>query len=328
MLNDTIVVQSAVSAFNNAALVAPAFLWWAILAMPLFVGAYLCADLVRARIGWNSDNAQRRMALWSMGLTFGWVVLFGGNYDVLRDSLSALPFMNAVIVFLTSLFVASHTRNVALPKRNVKNVLLALAIILVVALSDLHAWWGPLLQVGAMLLGGLLGRVAKADMRPIAGAVLITMTVVTAMLMQPEFFRFGQLGNLTIIHLIAVLALGGVGMALLALNNVNPRGKIKRSVFIKLKWMMRFIVALGVALFVLTEAVPIFLGTMATMFVMFAMSVWHAERVASGLVPWMFAILLGIFGVLTVMPVITVMAILYASGLERVDLWAKSKFLL
>ena len=129
-------------------------------------------------------------------------------------------------------------------------------------------------------------------------------------------------------HLIAVLALGGVGMALLALNNVNPRGKIKRSVFIKLKWMMRFIVALGVALFVLTEAVPIFLGTMATMFVMFAMSVWHAERVASGLVPWMFAILLGIFGVLTVMPVITVMAILYASGLERVDLWAKSKFLL
>ena len=41
MLNDITVVQSAVSAFNNAALLAPAFLWSALLATPLFVIVYL-----------------------------------------------------------------------------------------------------------------------------------------------------------------------------------------------------------------------------------------------------------------------------------------------
>src|SRR5574344_1113072 len=34
MFDDAIIVQSAVSAFNNAALYAPAFLWWAVLSIP------------------------------------------------------------------------------------------------------------------------------------------------------------------------------------------------------------------------------------------------------------------------------------------------------
>ena len=48
MLNDIIIVESAVSAFNNAALWMPAFLWWSLLALPLFVVIFLCADINQA----------------------------------------------------------------------------------------------------------------------------------------------------------------------------------------------------------------------------------------------------------------------------------------
>ena len=42
MFNDITIVQSAISAFNNYALVGPAFLWLAVLSIPLMVMAYFC----------------------------------------------------------------------------------------------------------------------------------------------------------------------------------------------------------------------------------------------------------------------------------------------
>ena len=113
MLNDIIIVESAISAFNNAALWMPAFLWWSILALPLFVVVYWCRDAIMTRIGWTRNNILECVSMWTAGLTLVWIVLFGGNYGILRDNLSVLPMMTAVIVFLTSLFVSSHlqTRN-------------------------------------------------------------------------------------------------------------------------------------------------------------------------------------------------------------------------
>ena len=135
------------------------------------------------------------------------------------------------------------------------------------ALSDTHIWWGPLLQVGAFLLGGVLGCAAQGKMRPVAGVILIMQMVVVAMLMQPEFFRFGQLGNLTIVHLLTILALGIVSMAVVAIKNIPARGKISDNVYVKLKWLMRVGCALGGALFILTEAVPILLGTLGAVLI-------------------------------------------------------------
>ena len=48
MFESSMIVQSAISAFNNAALAAPAFLWWAILAVPVFM-AGIQKILCRAR---------------------------------------------------------------------------------------------------------------------------------------------------------------------------------------------------------------------------------------------------------------------------------------
>lgn len=330
MFNDAIVVQSAVSAFNNAALAAPAFLWWAILAAPLFALVYLCGAAVTNHLGWNRGNIMSRASMVSVVLIVAWVVLFGGNYGVLRDAATVTPFMTAAILFLGMLFIGSHTRGMKLPNARPWIKIAGAAVILAaVCLSDMHAWWGPLLQMAAFVGGLAIGRsAARHEMPAVAGTLMIIMMTTTAILMQPEFFRFGQLGSLTPLHLLFILLIGIAAAAAIALRNVNPRGRIHKSAFVKLKWMARFMAALGVALFFLTESVPIFLGTAAVFLCMFAMSVWHADKIPSALDEKMFALAIGLFGIVAVMPVMTAVAILYWMQLPRESTWRAAKFLL
>lgn len=328
MLDDFVIVKSAISAFNNAALWAPAFLWWSVLALPLFVVVYWGADAIMGRIGWNKNNIVRNCCAWVAGLTCAWAVLFGGNYGVLRDTLSVLPMMTATILFLTSLFVSSHLREYALQYSGRWRWFLLAAIIIAVGLSDTHVWWGPLLQIGAFGLGVTLGRFARGQMRPFSGLVLIMMMTVIAVLMQPEFFRFGQLGNLTAVHLLAVLILGCACMTTIAVQNINPRNRIRHGIYVKLKWLMRVVCALGIALFILTEAVPVFIGTMIAVFLSVAMSVWHTDSVNLTLGDKTFAISMMTFGAITVMPVITAIGVLYWVNTGALDFWTESKRLL
>ena len=130
-------------------------------------------------------------------------------------------------------------------------------------------------------------------------------------LMQPELWRFGQLGNLTPAHLVWVLCVGVLLAAAFALDTVNPRGRIHQSAYVKLKWLMRFVTVLVIILFLLTEAVPIFIGAVAMVFVLFAMSIWHAESVPAGLGNRAFALSVIAFGVLTGLVFVTAMGILW-----------------
>lgn len=329
MFDDIVIVQSAISAFNNAALLAPAFLWWAILSLPLMVLVWMCAPVIQNKLSLNLNNINARGGVILSALTFVWVVLFGGNYGVLRDSVSVLPFMVAVIVFLTSLFVSSHMRELPDIKLNAR-ARFAVCVLLLFALvmSDMHAWWGPFLQVGACGLGWIMGRMARGAMRPVAGMVLIMLVVTVAMLMQPEFFRFGQLGNLTFAHLIFVLLIGVCGMAVIALNNVSPREKIHRSAYVKLKWMFRVISLLMAALFMLTESVPLFLGMCGAFLLMFMLSIWHAKSVPSGLMERVLSVMIMLFGALTTMPVVTAIGVVYMTMLPRVNFLREIRALL
>lgn len=328
MLNDITVVQSAVSAFNNAALVMPAFLWWSVLMLPLFFMVRLYGNDFIARIGWNRDNLLSKVSVWTAFFIFCWIVLFGGNYAVLRDNLSVLPMMTAVIVFLTSLFVSSHMRARPLPHMGWKQWLVVIAVFVMVGLSDLHAWWGPVLQIGALLAGVLFGRFSGGSMRPMGGCVLVMMTTMLAILMQPEFFRFGQLGNLTIFHLLAVLVFGVSAVAAVVASNLTPRGKIHLSVFTKLKWLGRVMALLMMSLFVLTEAVPVYLVAMVVCAAVFAMSVVHSQKTTVDLGSKLFAISLIAFGVTTVMPVISAMGLVYWMNTPAINFWHEFKGLL
>ena len=91
---------------------------------------------------------------------------------------------------------------------------------------------------------------------------------------------------------------------------------------------MRVVCALGVALFILTEAVPVFIGTMIAVFLSIAMSVWHTDVVNPVLGDKYFAIALMMFGAITVMPVITTIGILYWVNTDNAKIWAETKQLL
>lgn len=317
MFDDAIIVQSAISAFNNAALVAPAFLWSALLTLPLYWLVWAFGGKIADYLRWSRGNILMRASLWTVIITFGWIVLFGGNYGVLRDDTSTLPFMIAAIVFVSSLFIGSYTRDIKYARR--ENLVYIILVLMALGLSDMHAWWGPLLQIGSAMAGFVLGRRAGMEMPAVPGVLLISGATITAMLMQPEYFRFGQLGNLTWVHLLFVMVFGIFAVSTIALRNIKPCGRIHDSAYIKIRWMIRFVVALGVALFVMTESVPVFLGTAAAAFVLIALSVWHATELPDALDEWAFALSIILFGVLTTMPAITAIGIIYFANLPRSD---------
>lgn len=329
------IVQSAVSAFNNAALVAPAFFWLGILAIPLFIMVYFCGNAFMDRIGWNSHNIKSRVSLTTVIFTLFWVVAFGGNYAVLRDNETVLPFMIAAIVFVASIFIGSNFKKLNLPTFRDANRLgkwkimcIVVLILTFIGLSDTHTWWGPLLQIGAFISGILVGRSAHNEMRPVAGTSLVLLATTVVILMQPEFFRFGQLGSLTAVHLVFLIFMAMILSAVIALRNIKPTGFLRNSAFIKIKWLIRFMTLLCVGLFVLTESVPVFLGMALMFFVLFALSIKHADKVPDRIDDRLFAIAIGLFGFITIMPVITALGVLYWINLPRVNIWQQSKFLL
>lgn len=335
MFEGNMIIQSAVSAFNNAALVAPAFLWWAVLALPLFVLVYFCGGAFLQRVGWNKQNIASHVAIWAIALTAVWVVLFGGNYAVLRDAETVLPFVVAAIVFVAAVFLGAYSRKVKLPqfrgaswKQKIGIAAVWMAVLAVVGLSDVHTWWGPILQIGAFVSGILIGRVTRCDKFLVMGTTLVFGGTTTAILMQPEFFRFGQLGALGPVHLGALILVAAAIAGTVALRVVRPRGIIRNSAYIKLKWLARIMSVLCVALFVLTESVVVFLGMMLMFFAWFALSVVHAKTIPADVCARVFSIMLVMFGVITVMPAVGSLGILYWISLPQTRTWEQIKFLL
>jgi len=323
MFEDITVVPSAISAFNNAALAGPAFLWNALLCLPLFIAAFFLGRSGLAGIGLGKYLNTQRTSFWTVVMVGIWLVLMGGNYDVLRDGVSLLPYVTAFILFITCVFVGQKTTSVCLPlwygdpttskrKKWVVNLLVAGVVLTLVGLSDTLNWWGPILQIFAVLSGLFVGHKWWHRESPVSFAMLVMVLTVVGVMMQPEYFRFGQLGNLTPLHLLWVLITGLVFSAVCALAFVKPRGSIHQSAFIKIKWLLRVITILCAVLFVLTEAVPFLVATMACAFVLFALSVRHVEKIAPVMMEKMFAWAVILFGVLVTMPTLVVLGILYS----------------
>jgi len=316
MFDESLVVQSAISAFNNAALALPAYFWWGLLMMPLFYVAYKYGNRFWGMIGWDRNTMQMRVIKWTISLSLIWLVLFGGNYTVLRDAETLLPFVTATIAFMGMVFVGDMTRNIPLPKlsdlsrRRKWGIILFCALILaIIGLTDTHTWWGPILQIAAFVGGGYVGRRMKYKINavPFISVFLFLFTIM--ILMQPEFFRFGQLGNLTILHLAGICFIGIPLVGVAVLRNVSPQGKIYHSAYVKLKWLMRCLVALAGCLFVMTESVPVFIGTCGLAAVLFWLKVIHAKAVPEYLADRLLMLAIFSFGLVTVMPVVSCLAI-------------------
>ena len=82
------------------------------------------------------------------------------------------------------------------------------------------------------------------------------------------------------------------------------------------------------SLFILTEAVPVYLAALAVCAVVFAMSVVHLQKLTVDLGDKLFAISLIAFGVVTVMPVISAMGLIYWMNVGSIKFWHEFKGLL
>ena len=324
MFDESLVVQSAISAFNNAALALPAFFWLGLLMVPLFYVVYTYGNRLMDMIGWDRFDLQSRIIKWTISLSVIWLVLFGGNYTVLRDSETLLPFVTAALATMGMIYIGDITRKIPLPqwralskRQRIKYAFFCLLVLAIIGLTDTHRWWGPILQIAAFVGGFWIGRRMKRKINTVPFTLAFIFLFTVMILMQPEFFRFGQLGNLTVLHLVGFVMVGAPIVGTIMLRNFSPCGKIYNSAFIKLKWMMRCLIALAGCLFVMTESVPVFIGLCMLLAGLFWLKIVHAHTVPEHLANRLFMLAIFSFGLLTVMPVISCLAILGWINLPR-----------
>ena len=321
-MNDAI-VASAITSFNNAALAAPAFLWAAVLMLPVYWALALVAGDLLDYFFPLKKSRDFCFAWWFESAAIAWIIFNHGNWEVLRDGAGFLPYITALALFLLCRDAAARLAefNPKAPKAwrafdSKTRKWLKLAV-LVVAIAIIGGSAAPrfnyqALQVGAVLFGAAAGFLSRRPYGPIPGTAAVMMILTAAVAMQPEFFRFGQLGRLSLAHLVALAAMMKLAALCYVLRNFNPSHFIKDNHYKYIKWFMRLCTLLAFILFVMTESVPVLLGFGLTVAIAAWFAVKHAERgtIVAPLAENIWAIMLVVFGVITEMQLIAIIGIL------------------
>ena len=312
MFNDVFITPTALSSFNNAALYSPFFMAVGLLTLPVLFILYLYGDDFIAKLGWKNHSIDDYVAFFSSMFLSFWLMLFGGNYAVIRDDVSVLPLSIAFVLCFLMIIVAQKSVRLGYVK-NFRKMFVPLVILLAVfsAPSNLV---GILLQVSAILCGLMIGWTVRKNIPLIPLNSLILLMMVVLVFMQPEFFRFGQLGNLTPIHEFAVVFAGFCAITSVVTKYVHARDRIHDSAYIKLKWLCRIMSLLAFVLFLMTESVPVFIGLICAFGVMGALSVYHMKRISGGFSQSAFALLLISVGIIIICPVLSAIGTIYLAA--------------
>ncbi len=314
MFDDVLVLSTAISSFNNAALYNPFFIVVGLLTLPLFFMVYIYGKDFVSKFGWNENNTNSQIMFWSALNLLVWLMLFGGNYAVIRDGVSLLPVLVSFILFGLMIIITNQGTKLGYLKklRNKKmKWLLLLVLLLMTVFSSVWTWWGILLQIVAVSCGIIVGLQIKKNVSLVPWMVILLISLVIAVLMQPEYFRFGQLGNLTIVHILAIVFAGLFGITAVVARYTNPRGRIHQSAYIKLKWLFRIMSLLAFVLFVMTESVPVFVGLVGALGLLEMLSIYHSKNISKEVSVLASAFLMMAVGIIIICPVITALGIIY-----------------
>lgn len=320
MLNDIFIATTAVSSFNNAALLNPLFFSAGLLALPLFIMVYWYGRDFVSRFGWNNQNVESQTGFWSSVFLMFWLLLFGGNYAVIRDSMSFLSLGLAVVLFLLMIVVSNNMvrfRYVEKLRAGKLKWVLFFAILIGAVFSGMMTWWGILLQISAILCGAIVGCRLKTNRSWLPMTTVIFALMTTLILMQPEYFRFGQLGNLTLIHLIGVMMTGFFAVTVFATKYIKARSRIRQSAFVKLKWLFRILALLALILFVATESVPVFIGLLICIWLLESLSVYHSAKLSESVYKQSWVMLMICFGVIIICPIISALGVVYLTFINH-----------
>lgn len=316
MFNDMLIVTTAISSFNNAALFSPLFLVIGLLMLPLFVMVVVYGRDFVTKLGWNDKNIDNNVSFWTSSTVLLWLMLFGGNYAVIRDGISLLPLLLAVVLLLLMIIVSQkYTMLGYANKIRDKKTKLALfgLLLLMAGFSAIHNWYGILLQISAVVCGFIIGSRFKKNIALVPWNIIVFCAVLILVLMQPEYFRFGQLGNLTVVHLLSAVFVALCGVTALVTKYVHARSKVHQSAYVKLKWFFRILSLLALVLFISTESIPVFIGLMGAVALLEMLSVYHSKNLDSKLSKQAFSLFLIGFGIIIICPVISAIGITYAA---------------
>ena len=314
MFNDVSIVTTAISSFNNAALYGPYFFVVALFSIPLFFMVFLYGRDFVSRFGWNNSDLESKISFLSVASLTIWMLLIGGNYAVIRDSISLLPVMISVVLFGSTAFITNRLKKLNyLKKMNNKKTrwFVFLVLLILAGFSAMPTWWGILLQLSAVVCGMIVGDRFHREVSGIFVSLIVFGITTVLLLMQPEYFRFGQLGDLTFIHLLALLLTGFFCITAFASKYTNAREKIYKSAYVKLKWLFRIMSALALILFVLTESVPVFVGLMGVCMLSEMLTIYHSKEISGHIFKQSWAMLLISFGIITICPLISMLGIIY-----------------
>ena len=315
MFDEFSIASTAISSFNNAALANPLFFASALLMLPLFFIVCLYGnDFVSKILRWNKGEIENKIGFFSLAVLMIWLLIFGGNYAVIRDGISLLPSMIAIVLFVLTIILTQQCIKQKYTSKihDKKTEIFILGILLILGgFSAMHTWFGVLLQLSALLCGIIIGsRITKQiALTPAIPCLFGFVTIL--ILMQPEYFRFGQLGNLTFIHLAAILLTGFFAITSLVTRYTNARSKIYESAYIKLKWLFRIVSFLALVLFVSTESVPVFVGLLTSLSLLEMLTIYHGQTKLEKVSKKSWALLLVCFGIITICPVITSLGLIY-----------------
>ena len=282
--------------------------------LPLFFILFLYGRDFISKMGFSNRDIESKTGFWACVCLVLWLVVFGGNYAVIRDGISWLPIMISFVLFVSMVFITNRVKQLnylAKIHDSKTRWFMFLLLLILTGFSAMPNWWGVLLQLSAVLCGIIVGdrlNIKFSDIS-VTGVVFMIMTVL--LLMQPEYFRFGQLGNLTIIHILALLLGGFFGVTALVVKYTNARSKIYKSAYVKLKWLFRIMSLLALILFVLTESVPVFLGLMFVCGISEMLTVYHGKPLPDFIFKQSWALLLITFGAMIICPIISAMGLIY-----------------
>jgi len=317
MFDNMLVVSTAVSSFNNAALFGPFFMVVGLLSLPLFFMVYIYGNDFVSRFGWNRNNFDNQISFWSSLSLLLWLLLFGGNYAVIRDGISLLPLFLSVILFVLMIVVTQKSVQLHyIDKLRDKRWVLFMLFVLIamVFFAGDNNYFNLLLQISAIVCGFAVGRNIKRNIQLMPWPVVVMGILMVLVLMQPEFFRFGQLGNLTPIHWFAIICAGVSAITAVTTKYVRPSGKIHQSAYIKIKWFLRILSLLAFILFVSTESVPVFIGMVLSIGLLEALSIYHSKDVYEDMSKQSLSALFMIVGITIICPILTAIGVLYMAA--------------
>ena len=314
MFNDISIVTTAVSSFNNAALVSPYFFVVGLFSVPLFFMVFLYGKDFISIFKLSYRDIENKTGFLSVACLVLWLLLFGGNYAVIRDSISLLSLMIAVVLFVSIVFVTNRIKKYGyLSKIHNPKVkwFLFFFLLILAGFSAMPNLWGIILQLSAVLCGMIVGDRFNKNLSDLLVSTIVFGIMTVLLLMQPEYFRFGQLGNLTLVHIFALLLGGFFCVTTLAVGYTNAKAKIYNSAYIKLKWLCRIMSILALILFVLTESVPVFIGLMAVCMVSEMLTIYHSKGMSEHICKQSWALLLITFGIMAICPFISMLGLIY-----------------